>query len=169
MIDDDECVALGGTRTRRGNRSTRRQTAPIPLRPSQIPHDLSRDRTRAAAMRSRRLTAWTMARSFIGFNWFKIKTSGGLCRTSWWIFGFHGIRFFLQDDSRIEGPSNHHWQNNPFWATASLARFCHICDHPAFIPLYKVKGSVPQKVRVSGDGRLGGTSGLLLTINKIQH
>jgi hypothetical protein len=43
----------------RGNRSTRRNPAPLPLCP---PHELTRVRTRAAAMGSRRLTAWTMSR-----------------------------------------------------------------------------------------------------------
>jgi hypothetical protein len=34
----------------------------VPLCPPQIPHDLTRARTRAAAVGSRRLTAWAMAR-----------------------------------------------------------------------------------------------------------
>jgi hypothetical protein len=41
----------------RGNRSTRRKTAPVPLCPPQIPHDLTLARTRAATVGSRRLTA----------------------------------------------------------------------------------------------------------------
>jgi hypothetical protein len=41
----------------RGNRSTRRKPAPVPLYPPQIPHDLTWDRTRAAAVGSQRLTA----------------------------------------------------------------------------------------------------------------
>jgi hypothetical protein len=41
----------------RRNRSTRRKPAPIRLCPPQFPHDLSRARTRAAAVASRRLTA----------------------------------------------------------------------------------------------------------------
>jgi hypothetical protein len=40
----------------RGNRSTRRKPAPVPLCPPQIPH-ADRMRTRAAAMGSQRLTA----------------------------------------------------------------------------------------------------------------
>jgi hypothetical protein len=35
---------------------------PVPLCPSQIPHGLTRDRTRASVVRGRRLTAWAMAR-----------------------------------------------------------------------------------------------------------
>jgi hypothetical protein len=46
----------------RGNRSTRRKPAPVPLCPPQIPHDLAWDRTRAVAVGSQRLTAWAMAR-----------------------------------------------------------------------------------------------------------
>jgi hypothetical protein len=45
-----------------GNRSTRRKPAPVPLCPPQIPLDQTRDRTRAAAVESQRLTAWAMAR-----------------------------------------------------------------------------------------------------------
>jgi hypothetical protein len=46
----------------RGNRSTRRKPAPVPLWPPQIPHDLTWARTRAAAVGNRRLTARAMAR-----------------------------------------------------------------------------------------------------------
>jgi hypothetical protein len=59
---DYECGALGGMRIGRGNRSTRRKPAPVPLFPPQILHDLAWARTRAAAVGSRRLTAWAMAR-----------------------------------------------------------------------------------------------------------
>jgi hypothetical protein len=40
MIDNDY-GAVGGMRIGRGNRSTRRKPAPVPLRPPQIPHDLT--------------------------------------------------------------------------------------------------------------------------------
>jgi hypothetical protein len=49
MIDDDECK-IG-----RGNRSTGRNPTPVPLCPPQISHDPTWARTR-------RLTAWAMAR-----------------------------------------------------------------------------------------------------------
>jgi hypothetical protein len=62
MIDDDDYGAVGRMRTGRGNRSTGRKPAPVPLYPPQIPHDLTWDRTRAAAVRSQRLTAWAMSR-----------------------------------------------------------------------------------------------------------
>jgi hypothetical protein len=62
MIDDDECGAVGGMIIGRGNRSTRRKPAPVPLCPPQIPHDLTWARTRAVAVGSQRLTAWAMAR-----------------------------------------------------------------------------------------------------------
>jgi hypothetical protein len=48
MIDDD-CEAIGGMRIRKGNRSTGEN---LPLCPPQIPHDLTRARTRAAAVGS---------------------------------------------------------------------------------------------------------------------
>jgi hypothetical protein len=56
MIDDDY-GAVGGMRIDRGNRSTRRKPASVPLCPPQIPHDLTWDRTQAAAVGSQRLTA----------------------------------------------------------------------------------------------------------------
>jgi hypothetical protein len=62
MIDDDYYGAVGGMRIGRGNRSTRRKPAPVPLCPPQIPHELTWDRTRAATVGSQRLTAWAMAR-----------------------------------------------------------------------------------------------------------
>jgi hypothetical protein len=37
----DECGVVGGMRTGRGNRSTRRKPAPVPLRPPKIPHELT--------------------------------------------------------------------------------------------------------------------------------
>jgi hypothetical protein len=42
MIDDDY-GAVGGMRIGRGNLSTRRKPAPVPLCPPQIPHDLAWD------------------------------------------------------------------------------------------------------------------------------
>jgi hypothetical protein len=48
-IDDGDCGAVRGIKIGRGNRSTRRKPAPAPLCSPQIPHDLSWDRTRAAA------------------------------------------------------------------------------------------------------------------------
>jgi hypothetical protein len=51
--DDGE---IGGMMTGRGNRSTRRKPAPVPVCPPQIPH-AARTRTRAAAVGSQRLTA----------------------------------------------------------------------------------------------------------------
>jgi hypothetical protein len=43
MIDDDDYGAVGGMRIGRGNRSTRRKPAPVPLCPPQMPHDLTWD------------------------------------------------------------------------------------------------------------------------------
>jgi hypothetical protein len=50
MIDDDDYGVVGGMRIGRGNRSTRRKPAPVPLCAPQIPHDLTWDRTRAAGV-----------------------------------------------------------------------------------------------------------------------
>jgi hypothetical protein len=57
MIDDGDCGAIGGIRNGRGNRSTRRKPDPMLLCSPQIPRDLSRARTRSAAVESWRVTA----------------------------------------------------------------------------------------------------------------
>jgi hypothetical protein len=56
MIDEGDCGAIGGMRIGRGNRSTRRKCAAVPLCPPQIPHDQTGAQTRAAAVGSQRLT-----------------------------------------------------------------------------------------------------------------
>jgi hypothetical protein len=56
--DDGE---IGGMMIGRGNWSTRRKSAPVPLCPPQTPH-AAQMWTRAAAMGNQRLTAWAMAR-----------------------------------------------------------------------------------------------------------
>jgi hypothetical protein len=61
IIDECDCGAVGGMKIGRVNRSTRRKPAPVPLCSPQIPHDLTRARTPAAAVESQRLTAWSMA------------------------------------------------------------------------------------------------------------
>jgi hypothetical protein len=68
MIDDGY-GAVGGMRIGRGNRITRRKPAPVPLCSPQIPHDLTWDRTQAAAVGSQRLTAWAMARPGPEVSW----------------------------------------------------------------------------------------------------
>jgi hypothetical protein len=50
MIDDGDCGAIGRMKIGRGNSSSRRKPAPETLCPPQIPHDLTRARTRAVAM-----------------------------------------------------------------------------------------------------------------------
>jgi hypothetical protein len=59
--EDGEFGGMSG----RGNRSTRRKPARTPLCPPQIPHDQTRDWTRAAAVGSQRLTASAMARPIL--------------------------------------------------------------------------------------------------------
>jgi hypothetical protein len=51
--DDEE---IGGIMIGKGNRSTRRKPAPVPLCPPQTPH-AARTRTWTASVRSQRLTA----------------------------------------------------------------------------------------------------------------
>jgi hypothetical protein len=45
----NECGAVGGMTIGRGNRSTRKNPAPVPICPQKITHDLTFDRTPAAA------------------------------------------------------------------------------------------------------------------------
>jgi hypothetical protein len=54
--DDYDDGEIGGMMIGRGNRSTRRNPAPVPLCPPQTPH-AARKRTRAAVMGSQLLTA----------------------------------------------------------------------------------------------------------------
>jgi hypothetical protein len=61
MMDDYECGAIGGMICK-GNRSTRRKHAPVTLCSPQIPHNLTRARTRTISVKSRRLTAWATSR-----------------------------------------------------------------------------------------------------------
>jgi hypothetical protein len=61
MIDDGDGGAVGGMKIVRGNSSTRRKPAALPLYPLHILY-LTWDRTLAIAVGSRRLTAWAMAR-----------------------------------------------------------------------------------------------------------
>jgi hypothetical protein len=52
----------------------------VPLRPPQIPHHLAWDRTRAAAVGRRRLTAWAMARPSSDLHFLSLGISGSLRR-----------------------------------------------------------------------------------------
>jgi hypothetical protein len=53
----DESGEFSGIGIDTGNRISQRISSPVPLCPPQIPRDLTRDRTQAASMGSRRLTA----------------------------------------------------------------------------------------------------------------
>jgi hypothetical protein len=70
MIDDGDCGAISEMKIGKGNRSTRRKPAPVPLCPPQIPHDLTRARTRPATVGSQRLTACAMARPKRNLSWY---------------------------------------------------------------------------------------------------
>jgi hypothetical protein len=75
IVDDDECGAVG-VMLSKGNRSTRRKPAPVPLCPPQIPHGLTQARTRATSVGSRRLAAWAKSRPFanliLTINFYKL-------------------------------------------------------------------------------------------------
>jgi hypothetical protein len=74
MIDDDDSGAIGGMQIGRGTRSPRRKPAPVPLCSPQIPHDLTRARTQAAAVGSLRYGTVTHGQcSFILHNCYSPK------------------------------------------------------------------------------------------------
>jgi hypothetical protein len=63
MADGSEVAA--GMRIGKGNGSTRRNPAPLPLFPPQIPHYLTWDGTRTAVVGDGRLTAPVMSRPIL--------------------------------------------------------------------------------------------------------
>jgi hypothetical protein len=81
----------------RGNRSTRRTPAPVPLCPPQTPH-AARARTRAAAVGSQRLTAWATARPITIFMGGGVQTPKILGAIKYrWLFRVSGsaeVEFF---------------------------------------------------------------------------
>jgi hypothetical protein len=62
IIHDDDCRTISGMNNWQGKPKYSEKSAPLPLWPAQIPHDLIWARTRAAAVGSRRLTAWATVR-----------------------------------------------------------------------------------------------------------
>jgi hypothetical protein len=48
----NECGTTGGMRIGKGNQSNQRKPAPLPLCPTQMPYDLTRDRTLATMVES---------------------------------------------------------------------------------------------------------------------
>jgi hypothetical protein len=58
---DDEYGSVGGMRTGKIDRSTRKNSATVPFYTPQIPHDLAWDRTRTTAAGSWQLTTWAIA------------------------------------------------------------------------------------------------------------
>jgi hypothetical protein len=67
MMVNDECGSVAEM-LGKGNRSTRRKSAPLPLCPPQIPHDMTRARPLAASAGSRLLTAKAMGRPHYAVN-----------------------------------------------------------------------------------------------------
>jgi hypothetical protein len=64
----NEYGAVGGMINGTRNRSTWKKPVPVPLFPPQIPHDLTWNQTRAAAVGSRRLTVRIIAQPKLSFN-----------------------------------------------------------------------------------------------------
>jgi hypothetical protein len=86
----DEYGAFGGMKIGRGNRSTRRNPAPVPFSLPHIPHDPTWDRTRAPAVGNRRLTAWGMARPLIGsyFHFYVSPCTWMFCSGEWNLWNY---------------------------------------------------------------------------------
>jgi hypothetical protein len=61
MTDCDDCVEAVRLNECKRNRSTRKNPAPVPLRPPQIPHDMTRNQTRATGVESWRITVCATA------------------------------------------------------------------------------------------------------------
>jgi hypothetical protein len=88
LIDDGDRAETVRMKIGRGNWSTRRKPAPMPLCPSQIPYDLPRARTRAATVGSQRLTAWAMPRP-----WRHVLADSFLFSTKWGSNGWRAGQF----------------------------------------------------------------------------
>jgi hypothetical protein len=82
MIDEGDCGAVGGMKIGRGNQSTQRKPAPMPLCPPQIPHD----QTRAAAVGVLGLLL-VMSR----FKAWLIKAALGTDMWNYWIISFSSL------------------------------------------------------------------------------
>jgi hypothetical protein len=138
----DECGTVGGMRIGRGHWSTRRKPAPVRFCPPQIPHDLTRALTRAAAVGSRRLTAWAMTRP---------KYSLRKCFLQYEIM-YAFFHIFLNSHSRGWSPNSVHLARRPLinllylprvidrmtnWVEWRLARKTEVLgEKPAPAPLY---------------------------------
>jgi hypothetical protein len=66
--DDTNLEGEGGMMMPGENRRTEENPVPGPLCTSQIPHGMTRPRTRFSAVRGLRLTAWAMARQYLRFG-----------------------------------------------------------------------------------------------------
>jgi hypothetical protein len=86
---DDECAAIGGMQIGRGNRSTRRKPAPASHCPPQILHNLTWDRTRAAAVGRQRLSA--LANNRLTLKCFSLYMGTQRTILDWW----HECRYLL--------------------------------------------------------------------------
>jgi hypothetical protein len=75
----------------RGNRSTRRKPASVPPCTPQIPHDLTRARTRSAMVGRRLLTAWATSRPVLPFT--LLSLTAGWSQIS--LFPSHSLVLFL--------------------------------------------------------------------------
>jgi hypothetical protein len=84
----------------RGNR-TRRKPAPVPLCSPQIPHGLSWDGTRTAAVGSRRLTAWAMTRPGVGWSSTEKGQVVNICSEASWLYKVAGTSWPAECLSRL--------------------------------------------------------------------
>jgi hypothetical protein len=86
--DDDECGAVRGMRIGRGNRSTRKKPAPVPLCPPQIPHDLGSNPGRRGGKPTTNRLSYGMALSLECYSlllsaYFRYSYAGGKLKHSY--------------------------------------------------------------------------------------
>jgi hypothetical protein len=86
---------------------------PVPLCPPKIPHGLTQDRTRASAVRFRRLTAWAMARPYNSTY-----TVGFFVRTNSESFSVFLVTLYMQDDN-FQFACELHSLRLPAWLTVN--------------------------------------------------
>jgi hypothetical protein len=133
--------AVGGMRIGRGNRSTRRKPAPLPLSSPKIPHDLTWDRTR-------RLTAWAMSRPTPSSSVKRRGISLPAERPK-----LNVLRVHLRKAKHIH-------KRHP----SSRQRGCYIRTMTARVQLQKNLWSLPQRARRQ-DELIGGKVTLALTLS----
>jgi hypothetical protein len=117
-MEDGDCGATDGMKIGRDSRSTRRKRAPVPFCSPQVPHNMTRARTRAAYVGSQRLIAWAMAWLYSEHN------LGNLIRNFLYLFltqfldSYIDLRFYMDCSQYCQFYSRNYrytyWGNDGF-------------------------------------------------------